>query len=110
MNKQKQRPRIGDECWFVEWVYELVWVDGDSTSEYREIDREACKTRTRRVATKEEAERLAKEVWPQTVDRFGIVEYWHAVYEAYDDDDGTGPYCHRWEPTSEWPEVYEGED
>jgi hypothetical protein len=104
----KARPRLGDECWFVQWTYELVWIDGDSTSEYREIDRDNCKERTRRVATKAEAERLAREVYPETVGVFGFVEYWHAVYEAYDDNDGTGPYLAHWEPTGD-PATYEGE-
>lgn len=110
MSKQKTRPLIGDECWFVQWTYELAWVGGDDTSEYREVDRDNCKTRTRRVATKEEAERLAKEVYPQTTTCFGFVEYWHARYEAYDDGDGSGPYLAHWQPTEEYPETYEGEE
>ncbi len=110
MSKQKSRPRIGEECWFVKWVYELAWVDGDSTSEYREVDRDNCKAHTRKVATEEEAKRLAKEVWPQTHNAFGIVEYWHARYEAYDDGDGSGPYLAHWQATAEYPETYEGEE
>lgn len=80
------------------------------TSEYREVDRDNCKTRTRRVASKEEAERLAKEVYPQTHNGFGFVEYWHARYEAYDDGDGSGPYLPHWQATEEHPETYEGEE
>jgi hypothetical protein len=107
--KTARKPTIGEECWFVEWVYELTWVDGDSTSEYREVDRDNCKTRIRKVASKEEAERIAREVWPETHNAFGVVEYWHARYEAYDDDDGTGPYLPHWQATEEYSEVYEGE-
>lgn len=110
MSSTKSQPRIGDEYWFVQWVYELAWVDGDSTSEYREVDRDNCKTRTRRVASKEEAERLAKEVYPQTHNGFGFVEYWHARYEAYDDGYGSGPYLPHWQATEEHPETYEGEE
>lgn len=108
MSKQKTQPRIGDECWFVQWTYELAWENDDDTSEYREVDRDNCKTRTRRVATKEEAKRLAKEVYPQTTNCFGFVEYWHARYEAY--DDGDGPYLPHWQATEEYPETYEGEE
>lgn len=109
MSKQKNRPHIGDECWFVEWTYELAWVNGDDTSEYREIDRDACKQHTRRVATREEAEKLAREVYPQTTNCFGFVEFWHARYEAYDDNDGSGPYLAHWQATADYPETYEGE-
>jgi hypothetical protein len=105
MTKQeKKRPRIGDECWFVEWCSKLAF------DECGDVDRDNCKNTTRRVNTREEAEALAKEVWPRTKETSGIVEYWHARYEAYDDGDGSGPYLHHWEPTEEWPEVYEGED
>jgi hypothetical protein len=105
----KQKSRVGDECWFVEWVYELVWVDGDDTSEYREIDRDNCKTRSRKVSTKEEAERLAREVWPQTHDAFGVVQYWPAQFVAYDEEDaGRYPHVGYWEATDEG-ECFEGE-
>lgn len=110
MAAAKRQPRIGDECWIVEWVYQLAWVDGDSTSEHREVDRDNCKTRRRTVATKEDAERLAKEIWPQTHDAFGIVEYWQVRYEAYDDGDGSGPYLPHWEPVRAYGEIYEGEE
>ena len=102
-----RRPRLGEESWFVEWVHELAWVDGDDSSEYREVDRDLCKTRIRRVATREEAERMAREVWPETHKAYGVVAFWPARYEAYDDQDGEGPYCHRWEPTAD-EEYYEG--
>lgn len=105
--RQKVQPHIGDECWFVQWTYELVWVDDDSVSEYREINRDKCKVRTRKVPTKEHAERLAKAVWPETKNAFGFVEYWHARYEAYDDCDE--PYLASWRPTAEHSEIYEGD-
>ena len=108
--KKPYKPRVGDTCWFVEWVYELVWVDGDSTSEYREIDRDNCKTRTRRVATREEAAALAKEVWPQTHQAFGLVNYWPAEFVPYDEDHaGMFPHVGFWEATADG-ECYEGEE
>lgn len=109
MMRTMSRPRVGDECWFVEWVYELAWVDGDSTSEYREIDRDECKTRSRKVATKGDAERLAKEVWPQTVNCFGIVDYWPSRFVAYDESDVIEfPHAGFWEATDDG-DVYEGD-
>jgi hypothetical protein len=108
MTKQAKRPRVGDECWFVEWTYELFWIDGDDTSEYREIDRDRCKDRTRQVASKEDAERVAKEVWPETHDTFGVVEYWPARFIPYAEEDAADyPHAGFWETIGE-VEVYEG--
>ena len=41
----------------------------------------------RQVATKEEAAKLAREVYPQTTNIFGVVEYWPATFVAYDEED-----------------------
>ena len=110
MTKQKKRPRVGDECWFVEWTYELVWVDGDDTSEFREIDRDNCKTHRRMVSTKEEAEKLARDVYPQTTNCFGFVEYWPATFTAYDEDDAEAfPHAGFWECTAD-PECVDGDE
>lgn len=106
MTTQKTRPRVGDECWFVEWTYEMAF---EGEGEYRYVDRDNCKTRTRKVATREEAERLAKEVWPQTVDCWGIVEYWPSQFVAYDEDDASlYPHAGFWEATAD-SEIYEGD-
>jgi hypothetical protein len=104
------KPRVGDECWFVEWTYELAWVDGDDRSEDRVLDRDNCKTKTRRVASREDAEKVAREVWPQTHNTFGVVEFWSARFTAYDEDDAAlYPCVGFWEATGEG-EFYEGDD
>lgn len=93
----------------MQWTYELAWVDGDSTSEYREVDRDECKEHIRRVETREEAERMAKQVYPETINVFGFVEYWPARFEAYDDEDAFRyPTVGNWECIAD-PEYYEGE-
>lgn len=107
MKQAKPRPRVGDTCWWVSWTYELAFEDDEQTV----IDRDSCKERERKCATKEEAERVAKEVYPQTVGVFGFVEYWPATFVAYDADDAvTYPHAGHWESDVEWPEVYEGEE
>lgn len=109
-HQTKPRPRVGDEAWFVEWTYELAWEDDDDSSEYRTVDRDNCKTHCRRVATREEAERLARQVWPETRETFGVVEYWSAQFTAYDERDAAMyPHAGFWESTGEGG-VYEGED
>lgn len=108
--KVKTKPRVGDECWFVQWAYELAWVDGDSTSADREVDRDECKEHTRRCETKKEAERIAKQVYPETINVFGFVEYWPARFEAYDDDDAIKhPTVGCWVCIAD-PEEYSGEE
>lgn len=102
----KKRPRVGDKCWFVEWCVELAFYDDDPAGD---LDHDNCKTTCRRVANREEAERLAREVYPQTVGTFGVVEYWPSEFVAYDEDDATRyPHAGFWEATAD-PEFYEGE-
>ena len=100
--KPKYRPRVGDVRWFVQWCDKLAF---DSCGD---VDRDNCRERTRMFTSREHAEKFAREVWPQTVDKFGIVEFWEAEFTAY--DDGDGPYLGHWEPTSDRDEVYEGPD
>jgi hypothetical protein len=104
--KQQPKPRIGDACWFVEWCIELAFCGGNQ--EYG-VDCDACKMACRRVGTKEEAERLAREVYPVTTKTFGVVGYWPAEFVPYDDDDAVRyPHVGRWNATAD-PEYYEGE-
>lgn len=109
--KPAYRPRVGDRRWIVEWTYELAWVDGDDSSEYREIDRDNCKERCRMVLTREDAERVAREVWPQTHNAFGVVQYGEAEFVAYDENDAAMyPHVGYWEAINEYGEVYEGDE
>lgn len=97
---KKEKPKVGDECWFVEWPYELTY---DSNGE---LDPCETKTKQKRVSTKEEAEKLAREMYPETLACGGWVEYWPARYEHY--DDGDDPYPPHWEPCGKI-EYYEAE-
>lgn len=105
MTLTRTKPRIGDEAWFVEWCFELVFYE-DST----DVDRDRCKMRTRRFATKEEAVTFARAIYPVTKNTFGVVEYWHAIFTAYEEDDVIlYPHVGYWEPDED-SEFYEGED
>jgi hypothetical protein len=101
----KHKPRVGDTCWLVEWVTKLGLED-ENHPEYG-CNPDKDKRSIRQVATKEEAERLAREVYPQ--DQYGAVCYWPATFVAYDEDD-TGRYPHAgfWEASTDG-EYYEGE-
>lgn len=97
--------RTNPKRWFVEWCSELAFYEDGSA------DRDSCKMRTRGFATREEAEKFAKEVWPQTHNTFGIVTYWEAEFTAYDEDDAARyPHAGFWEAIGEHEEVYEGDD
>lgn len=62
-------PRNGDEAWLVEWVAELAFdANGD-------VDWNNCKEAEQLVATREQAEELARKVYPQTVGKTGCVHY-----------------------------------
>ncbi len=73
------------------------------------MEHDLCKVKCRRVASKEEAEELAREVYPQTTETYGVVEYWPATFVAYDDDDAESyPHAGFWEATAD-AECYDGE-
>ncbi len=102
MTQSKPRPRVGDVCWFVEWCPELAF------DESGDVDRDSCVNSIRRVATKEEAETLARKVWPQTQHAWGVVDYWPAEFVPYDEEDAARyPHVGHWEDTAD-AESYEG--
>jgi hypothetical protein len=105
MTTKTKRPKIGDECWFVRWCIKAGLVDEDHPEYGGDPDLDV--TRTRRVDTREEAEAVAREVFP--LDQYGSVVYWPARFVPYDEDDA-GPYptVGFWEETGE-DEHYEGE-
>ncbi|MBV8094428.1 MAG: hypothetical protein JO110_14625 [Acetobacteraceae bacterium] len=92
------QPRVGDECWFVEWCVALAF---DSVGD---VDRDGCTMERRQVATEAEAEQLAREIWPQTHGIFGIVNYWPARFVAYEE---RYPWAGYWQHGES--KVYEGE-
>lgn len=99
-----KRPRVGDECWLVEWCSELAFYDDSE-----DVDRDNCKMKVRRAACKEDAERIAREVYPATTTTFGGVEYYPARFVPYDEDDAAlYPHAGYWEETAD-SEYYEGE-
>lgn len=101
--KKTNRPRIGDECWWVEWCSALAF---DSCGD---VDRDNCETRQKRFTTKDEAEKFAREIYPVTTETFGVVEIWPARFEAYDDDDAElYPHVGRWEAIGD-VEYFEGD-
>jgi hypothetical protein len=62
-------------------------------------------TRVRRVATRKEAERFARTVYPE--DQYGAVRYWPATFVAYDEGDAARyPHAGFWEATGD-VETYE---
>ena len=107
--EERYRPRVGDRRWFVEWCDQLAWVDDDSTSEYRQVDRDLCLYQIRTCMTREEVEAVAKEVYPQTVDRLGLVTYWEAEFTASNPEQAIRyPHIGRWVDLGE-REEYHGE-
>lgn len=101
----KQRPRVGDTAWFVEWCVKMGMVD-DAHPEYG-CNPDKSVMRTRRAADREDAERIAREVYP--LDQTGAVAFWPATFVAYDEDDAAlYPHAGHWEPDND-PEYYEGD-
>jgi hypothetical protein len=99
------RPRVGDSCWFVEWCLEHGLVDPAHPEYGSDPDKDV--TRCRRVETREEAERLATEVYP--IDASGFVRYWPAEFVAYDEADAhRHPHAGFWQAAGD-EEHYEGE-
>jgi hypothetical protein len=100
-NRSMQRPKVGDECWYVRWCTVVVYDDAGC------VDLEKCIMRTRRVATKADAQRAAREVYP--LDRFGAVAYWPARFTPFDEKHAAlFPHTGEWKDTAE-EEYYEGE-
>jgi hypothetical protein len=99
------RPRVGDECWFVEWCVEIGWVDPAHPEYGTEPDLDV--RRTRMVRTRKEAERLARKVYPE--DQAGTVAFWPATFVPYDAADARRyPHAGYWRATAD-RDHYEGE-
>jgi len=106
MSIVKQRPRVGDEAWFVEWCSKLAFYDDDPSGD---VDRDNCKMSRRKVATEAEARGAAEEVWPRTQETFGVVSIWPARFVPYDEDDADAlPHAGYWEVTDD-PRHFSGE-
>ena len=101
----KQKPRVGDTCWFVRWCIKRGMVDEEHPEYGGDPDKDV--DRSARCETREEAERKAREVYP--LDQYGCVAYWPAEFVAYDEDDAVRyPHVGFWDATAD-PEVFDGE-
>jgi hypothetical protein len=97
------KPKVGDEAWFVEWVSELAF------DECNDLDRDNCKRKTGKAATRDEAEKIAKDAWPEAETLLGYVEYWPSEFFPYDEEDAARyPHAGYWNATGD-VEVYEGD-
>ena len=85
-----QFPKTGDCCWSVDWCYELP-ID----KETKEVDIDRAKYAFERVATREEAYRIAASKFP--IDKFGSVRIQAEQWDGF-----------AWEEVGQ-PEFYEGE-
>lgn len=109
INKQHKfpRPRVGDTGWFVEWCVKVGMVNEDY-SEYG-CDPDMDVLRTRRVSSKEEAERVAVVLWPDIEQNGRPISYWSATFVPYDEADASlYPHAGFWECDQEFPFYYEG--
>ena len=98
---KRSRPRVGDECWEVEWCEKCAHDEnGDHDFDrdkmaYRSFDREV------------EAQAFAVEIFPKC--QHGNVAISPHRFEAYDDDDAIRyPHAGHWECTAD-PYFFEGE-
>jgi hypothetical protein len=104
MKTKSARFRVGDETWFIEWCPKLVF------DENGDCDHDRCVDNVRKAATKEEAERIAREVYPETTNAFGVVSYYPARFVPYDEDDAAEyPHAGFWDAIGE-TEHYEGDE
>jgi hypothetical protein len=104
--KNATQPKIGDECWIVEWCIKAGLVDEEHPEYGGDPDLDVH--RNRRVATREQAEATAREVYPQ--DQHGAIRYWPARFVPYDEDDADlYPGVGYWDEIGEY-EFYEGDD
>ena len=102
----KNKPRVGDEAWFVQWCVKIGLEDEDHPEYGSNPDLDV--NRTRKFATRDEAEAFARVIYPQ--DQRGAVAYWRSVFVAYDEYDALiYPYAGYWE-TQEDSEWFEGDD
>lgn len=101
---RKRRPVIGDTCWQVEWIDELV------LDECGDADRDACTVHCKSFHEDQlaEAEKFAESVYPASCNAYGVVELDHLTFEAYDDDDVMNEFDGNWQCDRE-TRVFSGE-
>lgn len=102
--RTRQRPRIGDERYQVEWCSRLAFY-ADST----DVDHDRCEMSVAYFADHDEARQFAESIWPKTHDTFGVVEVDLVEFVPYDDDDAvTMPHVGYWEHRGT-TEIFSGE-
>lgn len=102
MVKEQRKPRVGDECWEVEWCTEIpLDKNGDAV-----LDQ--CTMKDRLFKTEAAAWKHAKKVYP--LDKFGSVAVTRKRFCPYDDADAAAwPTMGFWETVGD-PKHYEGEE
>ena len=98
------RPRVGDTRWVVQWCTKIGMADDEHPEYGTDPDRDVM--RSRYAGSREEAERIAREVFP--LDVRGVVEFWPVEFVPYDEADAARyPHVGFWECTAD-SEYYEG--
>lgn len=104
MKPSKKRPTVGDRVWVAEWCSKLAFYE-----ESEDVDRDSCKMSARNFDSREEARAFAEAKWPETTDKFGLVEVYEMEFMPYDDGDAAHyPHAGFWEVVTE-PEIFSGE-
>lgn len=99
----KQRPRIGDVCYRVEWCAKLAFYEGT-----QDVDHDNCTLAHKSFPTKEAAVAFAESIYPTTLQTFGIVELDTLDFVPYDVDDAhLMPHAGFWECVESL--IYSGE-
>ena len=97
----KQRPRIGDEHWEVEWLAEIA------IDENGDHDPDRSTYTFRYFKNESKARAFAREIYPQS--KSGAVRITPERFVPYDEGDALRfPHAGFWEATAD-PEWYEGE-
>ena len=92
-------PELGDRAFRVEWAYELP------VNEHGDCEPDLAKYRARIVATVERAREIAKQVWPETHNAYGVVEITPVEFTDPYEENIRGTF--RWEYCGD-TEHYEG--
>lgn len=101
--EKRDRPKIGDKVWTVEWCVQIVLEEDGS------VDRDSCKMACRNFPynQKDAALAFAKEKLKE--DRLGETHIWAREFRPYDEDDPNPiPGAGYWEDISD--AIYVGDE
>jgi hypothetical protein len=101
VTRQRRRPRVGDECWEVEWCAGVP-LDENGDADLDRADYRVC-----RFADRDAALAFAREIFPK--DHFGAVRITPERFEPYDELEAVAyPHAGYWQAIGD-SEFYEGE-